>query len=1090
MPTYFPKKIEPKWQRYWLENKTFRAVRDDRPKYYILDMFPYPSGDGLHVGHPEGYTATDILARYKRMRGMNVLHPMGWDAFGLPAEQYAVKTGTHPRETTNKNIANFRRQIQMLGFSYDWDREVNTTDPDYYKWTQWIFLQLYNTWYDKNAGRGRPISELEIPEEIRVQGEDTIRQYQDEHRLAYLAEVPVNWCPELGTVLANEEVINGRSEVGNHPVIRMPMRQWMLRITSYAERLLQDLDTLDWSEPIKKMQREWIGRSEGAEVDFFIVDKKASADVLEQWYDAREKAGFPRRPDDQSIRIYTTRPDTLFGATYLVLAPEHPLVDRITTEDQREKVREYRERAARKSDLDRTDLAKEKTGVFTGCYAMNPVNEQLIPIWIADYVLMGYGTGAIMAVPAHDTRDFEFATQYGLDIAEVVIDPEDNPKILLHIHRWLGEWERTRLAKQSDKYLKVALILNAGFDLESFQSDLKENEKDPLWAEVNWYYDPDEGKGIAVSFLEDDFADLLVEYLEQEPDTQILLLSLDPDLADEEDEEDEDEEAHEDAGEVEATDVQGEASGHGHCSDEHCSHEGGCCEGQELSQAYTGEGICVDSGIITGLPTAEAKAMITDWLEQNGLGRKSVNYKLRDWLFSRQRYWGEPFPILLDDKGGHRSVGFDELPVTLPDLADFKPTGTPEPPLSKAPADWLNVERDGRTYRRETNTMPQWAGSCWYYLRYLDPKNSEAGWSKEEEQYWMPVDLYVGGAEHAVLHLLYSRFWHKLLYDLGYVHTIEPFQKLVNQGMILGEMEFVGYKAGEEWVSVDGVSDNAEGIKVRTSDNTPVTAVRLEADQVQKVGSNWTLAENQAIAVDARAFKMSKSRGNVINPDSVVEDYGADALRMYEMFMGPLEATKPWSMSGVEGIWRFLNRVWRLVIHEEAEQLALSPAVTDEPPSREQLRMLHVTIRGVTEDIEAMRFNTAISKLMELTNYLSKASSRPKSILEPFVLMLSPFAPHMGEELWQALGHEKTLAYEPWPTYDPELCKADEIEVAVQINNKVKAKLTVAADDTDDQIIEQARSDEKVVPLLEGKTIVKSMVVSSRKGKLINFIVK
>ncbi|QDU61563.1 Leucine--tRNA ligase [Planctomycetes bacterium Pan216] len=930
MPTYFPKRIEPKWQQYWLENKTFRAVDgDSRPKYYILDMFPYPSGDGLHVGHPEGYTATDILARYRRMKGFNVLHPMGWDAFGLPAEQYAVETGTHPRITTERNINTFRRQIQSLGFSYDWDREVNTTDPGYVHWTQWIFLNLYNTWYDEAADRGRPIDELPIPGDVTKAGERAIADYRNEHRLAYIAHAPVNWCAALGTVLANEEVINGVSERGGHPVTRLPMRQWMLRITTYAERLINDLVPLDWPEAIKEMQRNWIGRSEGAEVDFLL----AEADGAEQWFADRGKSGFPKQAEEMVVRVYTTRPDTLFGATYMVLAPEHPLVDRITTAEQKEAVATYREEAAAKSDLDRTDLAKDKTGVFTGAYAINPVDKRKIPVWIADYVLMGYGTGAIMAVPAHDERDHEFATAFGLEIIPVVEPPKD--------------------------------------------------------AKVK---------------------------------------------------------------------------------------EGVC---------FAGEGTAINSGLIDGLPTKKAKSRISDWLGEQGVGRKAVNYKLRDWLFSRQRYWGEPFPVLLDDEGNHYPVESDDLPVPLPELEDFKPTGTPEPPLSKA-KDWLTVERDGKNYRRETNTMPQWAGSCWYYLRYIDPTNSGAGWDKEKENYWMPVDLYVGGAEHAVLHLLYARFWHKVLFDLGYVHTPEPFQQLVNQGMILGEMEFVGYRSPEGWVSLE----RTDGKGFLKGAKTALEAVSLSNDQVKKEGSDFVLAEDPTIKVDARSYKMSKSRGNVINPDHVVDEYGADALRLYEMFMGPLEATKPWSMKGVEGVWRFLNRVWRVIVDDRSEEMALLPAVVDAEPSRDELRVLHQTIRGVGDDIDAMRFNTAISKLMEFVNFLNPLEKRPKALLEPLVLMLSPFAPHMAEELWEALGHEETLAYVPWPAFDEKLCQEDEIEVVLQINNKVRSRMKAAADADDAALIAAAREDEKIVEMTSGKQVIKELVVASRKGKLVNFVVK
>jgi leucyl-tRNA synthetase len=892
MPHYNPKAIEPRWQRYWAEHKTFRTPdTSDKPKFYILDMFPYPSGAGLHVGHPEGYTATDILARYRRLRGDNVLHPMGWDAYGLPAEQYAIETGTHPRTTTQGNINTFRRQIQMLGFSYDWDREVDTTDPDYFKWTQWIFLQLFDTWYDPEQKKGRPIRDLPIPPAVRAAGEQAVRSYQDDRRLAYQVEAPVNWCPALGTVLANEEVVDGKSERGGHPVVRQPLRQWMLRITAYAERLLDDLALVEWPDAIKEQQRNWIGRSEGAEVDFKLAPSPPAA------------AG------GQTIRVFTTRPDTLFGATYMVLAPEHDLVDQITTPAQRAAVDAYRAEAARKSDLERTELAKTKTGVFTGAYAVNPVNDKEIPIWVADYVLISYGTGAIMAVPGQDERDWEFAEVFGLPIIRTV-------------------------------------------------------QPLPGW----------EGK------------------------------------------------------------------------------------------AYLGDGPAINSSFLDGLHVADAKRRITEWLEEKRLGVRKVNYKLRDWLFSRQRYWGEPFPILHEVDAEGRPTGAvvplreDELPLTLPELEDYKPSGRPEPPLENA-TKWVWVTRDGKRYKRETNTMPQWAGSCWYYLRYIDPRNGRRFCDPAKERDWMPVDLYVGGAEHAVLHLLYSRFWHKVLYDRGHVHTAEPFQRLVNQGMILGEMEYT--------VGTD--------------------RRRVSEDEVEKRGDQFALKGEPSVPVEARAYKMSKSRGNVINPDQVVEQYGADSLRLYEMFMGPLEATKPWSMRGVEGVYRFLGRVWRLFIDERAEQVRLAAAVRDVPPDRETLRRLHRTIQKVTEDLDGMRFNTAISAMMEFSNHLNKLEARPRSVLEPFVLLLAPFAPHIAEELWHALGHAETLAYESWPQYDPALTRAEEVEIVVQVNGKVRARLTVPADSDEAALKEAALADERVQAALGGKQVVKVVVVP---GKLVNFVVR
>ncbi len=875
MPRYHPADVEPKWQAYWDEHQTFVAPRMPKgEKLYALDMFPYPSGDGLHVGHPEGYTATDIVCRAARMQGKSVLHPMGFDAFGLPAEEHAIKTGEHPRIQTEKNIATFRRQMKMLGFSYDWSRELATTDVEYFRWTQWIFLQLFDTWFDEKQQKGRPIAELPIPNDVADAGEDAVRTYRDEHRLAFQSFAPVNWCPALGTVLANEEVIDGKSERGGHPVVRMPLRQWMLRITAYASRLEKDLELVDWPESVKALQRNWIGRSTGAEVDFYIGSQ---AD-----WSLKRPVQFARKPSDDVLRIYTTRPDTLFGATYMVIAPEHQFVDRLTLPENAAEVKAYCEKAAAKSDLDRTELAKEKTGVFTGSYAINPVNGEGVPIWIADYVLISYGTGAIMAVPAHDERDFEFAKQYGIPI-RAVVDP--------------GETASDR-------------------------------------AEV----------------------------------------------------------------------LAGE-------------------------KVFTEPGTAINSGDFEGLRTAEFKEKITAHLAARGLAREAVNYKLRDWLFSRQRFWGEPFPILheLDAEGKATgrvcAVPESELPVDLPHLEDFKPHGRPEPPLDKAPEEWLYPVIDGVRYKRETNTMPQWAGSCWYYLRFLDPTNDKAPIDPEIEKAWMPVDLYIGGAEHAVLHLLYSRFWHKVLFDRGVVSNPEPFHKLVNQGMILGE--------------------NNE--------------------------------------------KMSKSRGNVINPDVVVKEYGADSLRLYEMFMGPLEATKPWNMEGVNGVFGFLNRAWRMIMDEFAMENRLNAAVSDEAPTTEQSRVLHKTIKAVTEDIAKLSFNTAIARMMEFTNYFTKADRRPRAVLEPFVLLLSPFAPHISEELWQSLGHQNTLAYEPWPAYDESLLIESEVEIPVQINGKLRGKITIAADADAKSLEQAARADAKIAVQLAGKAISKTIAVP---GRLINFVVK
>ena len=842
--------IEKKWQRFWEENRTFRAAdcEPSRPKYYVLDMFPYPSGQGLHVGHPEGYTASDIVARYKRMKGFNVLHPMGWDAFGLPAEQYAIDTGTHPAVTTKRNIDTFRRQIKMLGFSYDWDREIATTDPEYYRWTQWVFLQLFNSYFDESRRKARPIEELPIPTGL---GEKARRKYIDDRRLAYESDVPVWWCEGCKAVLANEEVKDGKCDrKGHQNVVRRPMRQWLLRITAYADLLLDDLKLVTWSESIKEMQRNWIGRSEGAEVDFEIADGPAAG---------------------RKLRVFTTRSDTLFGATYMVLSPEHPLVEMITTPRQRETVQTYRSEAARKSELERTSLEKEKTGVFTGSYAINPVNRDKIPIWIADYVLASYGTGAIMAVPAHDTRDFEFAKKFSLPIIQVVQPPDSKT-----------DWQ--------------------GFV----------------------------GDGTSVN-------------------------STGPDVS------------------------------------------------------------------ITGLPTAEAKSRITAWLAKHGLGKKAVNYKLRDWLFSRQRYWGEPIPVVHCDRCGVVPLPESALPLTLPEMMDYTPPATGEPPLAKA-AEWLKTTcpRCGGPAKRETNTMPQWAGSCWYYLRYLDPRNTQKGWAPGKERYWMPVDLYIGGAEHAVLHLLYSRFWHKFLFDLGYVSTKEPFQKLINQGMILGE---------------DGQ-------------------------------------------------KMSKSRGNVVNPDQVIADFGADSMRLYEMFMGPLEAMKPWSTQGVQGVYRFLQKAWRLAVDEETGQL--SAAVQEVQPDEETVRLLHQTIKKVGGDIETFGFNTAISAMMILVNHLAKLPVQARTVLEKLVLILSPFAPHIGEELWQRLGHSESLAYEPWPEYDESLTKEKEIELAVQVNGKIKDRIRVAAEADEESIKAKALENERVVEALAGKTPKKVIVIKSR---LVNIVV-
>lgn len=977
MPRYNPAVIEPKWQDFWDQNKTFRSPEmpaDGQEKFYALDMFPYPSGNGLHVGHPEGYTATDIMSRAARMQGKAVMHPMGFDSFGLPAEEHAIKTGEHPRVQTEQNIDTFRRQLKMLGFSYDWDREIATTDVEYFRWTQWIFLQLYDTWFDEEQQKGRSIGELEVPEHVAEMGDDFARTWVDEQRLAYQSSAPVNWCPELGTVLANEEVIDGKSERGGHPVVRMPLRQWMLRITAYAERLEKDLELLNWSEGIKALQRNWIGRSTGAEVDFQIAAGLMSQGQATNWeeklrFDAQRReseaqggavstklpipnqaaGGFTDKPREDVLRVYTTRPDTLYGATYMVIAPEHPYVEKLTTPDNAEAVKAYCEAAAMKSDLDRTELSKDKTGVFTGSYAINPVNCFYVPIWIADYVLSTYGTGAIMAVPAHDERDFEFAEKYGIEV-QAVVDPAEN--------------------------------------------------------------------------------------VSPEQREQILA-------------------------------------------------------GKEV---YSGKGTAINSVMFDGLATDEFKPKIIEMLAKNGTGREAVNYKLRDWLFSRQRFWGEPFPILheLDDEGnktGHViAVDECELPVDLPHLDDFKPHGRPEPPLDKAPEEWLYPVIDGVRYKRETNTMPQWAGSCWYFLRFLDPKNNKAAIDPEIEKAWMPIDLYIGGAEHAVLHLLYSRFWHKVLYDRGVVSTPEPFQKLVNQGMILGEVEFTGFKDLDgKWVSAKDVGYDEEKNPIRKSDKSQLQAVGVEPENATKKGDSFVLTSDESIRLDSRAFKMSKSRGNVINPDDVVKEYGADSLRLYEMFMGPLEATKPWSMQGVSGVYNFLGRAWRLVVDERADDMAVAANITDAEPTDAQARTLHKTIKAVTEDIDALSFNTAIARMMEFVNFFTKEKEVPRACVEPFVLLLSPFAPHIAEEMWQVLGHADTLAYETWPAFDASLAQDESVEIPVQVNGKVKAKVSVPAGADKDTTEAAAREDAKVAELISGKDLVKLIVVP---GKLVNFVVK
>ena len=830
--------IEKKWQKYWQDHDTFHVTED--PSYprdrrlYVLDMFPYPSGAGLHVGHPEGYTATDIYSRFYRMRGYNVLHPMGFDSFGLPAENYAIKTGTHPRETTRKNIANFTRQIKSLGMCYDWDREISTCEEDYYHWTQWIFLQLFK--------KG----------------------------LAYEAHTPINWCPSCKTGLANEEVKEGMCERCGTPVERRNIRQWMLKITAYADELLKGLDELDWPESVKLMQRNWIGRSEGAAV-FFALEGM-----------------------DEKLEVYTTRCDTLFGATYMVIAPEHPLVGKLTTPEQKEPVEAYIKAASHKSDLDRTDLAKDKTGVFSGSYAINPVNGKRIPIWIADYVLISYGTGAIMAVPAHDTRDWEFAKKFDLPIIEVL------------------------------------------------KSEVDVNE-----------------------------------------------------------------------------------------------------------QAWTEDGIHVNSGFLDGLNKADAIAAMLAFLEEHGCGHKAVNYKLRDWVFSRQRYWGEPIPLVHCDHCGVVPVPEDQLPLRLPEVSKYEPSGTGESPLANIDS-WVNTTCPvcGRPAKRETNTMPQWAGSCWYYLRYIDPKNDKAFVDRAKEEYWMPVDLYIGGAEHAVLHLLYARFWHHVLYDLGLVSTKEPFHKLVNQGMITS----FAYK-------------KANGVIIAT-------------DKVEEVSAGNFIEKDTGEAVEQIVTKMSKSLKNVINPDAVIRDYGADTMRVYEMFMGPLTMSKPWSTQGTIGVYRFLDRIWRIATEKRIEDVAV-PAELE--------KLLHKTVKKVTNDTATLNFNTAISQMMVLVNEMNKLEVVPKKVLETLTLLLSPYTPHLAEELWSMLGHEPSVANEKWPEYDEALCAEDTIEMVVQVNGKLRARIPMPTTASKDEMLAEAKRNAKIVPYLEGKSLVKEIVVP---GKLVNLVVK
>ncbi|MCH7596300.1 MAG: leucine--tRNA ligase [Planctomycetes bacterium] len=1026
---YDPAAIEPRWQLFWEEQQTFRVgnpgetgTDPSKPKYYILDMFPYPSGAGLHVGHPVGYCATDIVARYKRMKGFNVLRPMGFDAFGLPAEQYAVETNVHPAVTTKKNIDIYRRQLKTFGFSYDWNREIATCDPSYYKHTQWMFSRMFDSWYDASCrwtaqdgtrivGKARAISELveeleagrlvvdaslkpAVPDSTKQQrawgelSESERERVVSGQRLAYIDEIPVNWCPALGTVLANEEVdAEGRSDRGGHPVFRRPLRQWLLRITKYAERLLGDLDELDWPEAVKLMQRNWVGRSTGAEVVFPLADHWRVEGG--RWVCSDGAASLSCDQPHHAIKVYTTRPDTLFGATYVVLAPEHELVEQVTTDEQRSQVDQYVEAAQRKSDMSRTTEVKEKTGVFTGAYAINPVSAARIPIWIADYVLMGYGTGAIMAVPGGDARDFEFARAFDLPIVSVVKPPTD--------------WVEQRLETLASGIDEAA---TKGFD--RIAAEVPE-----LSTEIAQRRERSTGLGAKT-----------LETLRNSVGLERL-------------------------------------------ADHVVKHP------KAWGDAYSGEGVAVNSPAaelsasvpggaceLNGLSSGDATVKIVAWLEAAGVGRATVNYKLRDWLFSRQRYWGEPFPVLHGESGETRLVADEDLPVELPEMEDFRPTpsaetseSVPAPPLSRA-GDWITVEQDGQTFRRDLNTMPQWAGSCWYYLRFIDPHNADRFCGSDAERYWMPVDLYVGGAEHAVLHLLYARFWHKVLFDLGWVSTREPFRKLFNQGMIQG---FAFRDQRGMIVGPDAVEERGEDRFVLKASGEVVTRV---------------------------IAKMSKSLKNVVSPDEIIGRYGADTFRMYEMFMGPLDSAKPWNTRDVPGLHKLCQRIWRLYVDEVTG--SLSAAVCDDPPDEKSLRALHKVIKRVTEDIEAMKFNTAIAAIFDFVNTMTPQSKRSRVVLEPFVLVMSPFAPHLGEELWARLGHAESLAYEPWPSFDPKYAHDEEVEIAIQINGKLRARVMMAADADSAATELAAMADAKIGEAIAGKTVRKVIVVV---GRLVNILV-
>ncbi len=886
---------ERKWQEYWIENKTFKSEINKKPKYYVMDMFPYPSGSGLHVGHPLGYIASDIISRFKRLQGFNVLHPMGFDSFGLPAEQYAIKTGRHPKETTENNIKRFKEQLNTLGLSFDWDRELKTSDSKYYKWTQWIFLKLYNSFFDTRKNKASDINELKVPKDLE---KDKIEEFIDSKRLAYIDKIDVNWCEELGTVLSNEEVIGGVSERGGFPVIRKPMRQWVMRITSYSERLLEDLNSLDWPESIKISQKNWIGKSEGAEINFEVNG-------------------------DKKIEVFTTRPDTIFGATYLVLAPEHSLINEITTKEQKEEVKEYIFQASTKSELERQENEKNKTGVFTGAYAINPISEEKIPIWTSDYVLVSYGTGAIMAVPAHDERDYEFAKKFNLNINKVI-----------------------------------------------------ENNSNDL--------------------------------------------------------------------------------------------------------CYTGDGIMINSGKYNGFDNIKFKKIVTDLLREKGSGKDTVNYKLRDWIFTRQRYWGEPIPILHDSKK-RIAVKEEDLPVKLPEVKSYLPTDDGLSPLARN-KDWVNIKIDGKNLVRETNTMPQWAGSCWYYLRYLDPDNSQNFADESKIKYWMPVDLYIGGAEHAVLHLLYARFWHKVLFDLGFVNTSEPFKKLVNQGMILGRSNFVyRIKDSNKYVSYNLRKDHDYTkihVDVNLVENDKLNIKKFISSSKEFENAEFILEENEYLC-GFETEKMSKSKSNVVNPDNIIENFGADTLRMYEMFLGPIEQSKPWNTNGIEGVYKFLNKLWSLF--HRGDKIVIS----DKRPDKEELKILHTAIKKIKEDIERLSLNTCISQLMITVNKLSRKECNKKEILEPLIIIISPFAPHLCEELWNIIGNNKSVSFAKYPNFNSDYLVEDTYEYPLMINGKLRAKQSFSLNTENSEIEKSVLENETIKKWLDGKKIKKIIIVPN---KVINIV--